>query len=427
MLELEGVRVLELSIAWAGPLAGRWMGDLGADVIKIEHPTSRGLSVLPPVGEREPWVWGELPAQALRNGIFPDNEPGEHWWNRIGHFNKINRNKRSLCLDIKGPGGRAVLEALVRQADVVLNNYSPRGVRSLGIDHETLRAINPRIVTVSLSGFGATGPAAEQVSWGPILDAGSGLASATGYADSGPYKQGLALPDAIGGLHGAVAILAALWERERTGEAVHVDVSQLETLLSVGGELLLEASVMGQPERRGNRSATVAPQGVYRCIGPDEWLALSIGTDQEWEAFLGVLGDPELELDAYRTRLGRLSAQDAIDVRIGLWSAQRSKHIAMAELQAVGVRAGAVMTNADLVEDPHLAERGFFVDLDQVDHRALTFPGVPVHFDEWSPSLHSTPPLGWHNREILRSLGYDAAAISALEASGTIADRPPGA
>ena len=152
MLELEGVRVLELSIAWAGPLAGRWMGDLGADVIKIEHPTSRGLSVLPPVGEREPWVWGELPAQALRNGIFPDNEPGEHWWNRIGHFNKINRNKRSLCLDIKGPGGRAVLEALVRQADVILNNYSPRGVRSLGIDHETLRAINPRIVTVSLSG-----------------------------------------------------------------------------------------------------------------------------------------------------------------------------------------------------------------------------------------------------------------------------------
>ena len=132
---------------------------------------------------------------------------------------------------------------------------------------------------------------------------------------------------------------------------MHVDVSQLETLLSVGGELLLEASVMGQPERRGNRSATVAPQGVYRCIGPDEWLALSIGTDQEWEAFLGVLGDSELELDAYRTRLGRLSAQDAIDVRIGLWSAQRSKHIAMAELQAVGVRAGAVMTNADLVEE----------------------------------------------------------------------------
>ena len=291
---LAGMRVVELSVAWAGPLAGRFMADLGADVVKVEHPTSRGLSVVGGGGGASggPWRWGTVPPAEQRNGIFPDAVPGERWWNRMAWFNKMNRGKRSLCLDVKGPGGRAVFEALVARADVVVNNYSPRGARSLGIDHPTLRAINPNLVTVDLTGFGAVGPGAEQVSWGPILDAASGFSAATGYPDSGPYKQGLALADAVGGVHGAYAILAALWEREVEGGPVHVDMSQLETMIGLAGELVLETSVTGTPPpRRGARSPQFAPAGRVPL--------------RRRRRVAGALGARRRHLDRARRRRGR--------------------------------------------------------------------------------------------------------------------------
>ncbi|MFN0026927.1 MAG: CaiB/BaiF CoA transferase family protein [Acidimicrobiales bacterium] len=425
-LELNDVRVLEFSVAWAGPMAGRWLGELGADVIKIEHPTSRGLALSNGMVADPEWQWGELPSPALRNGIFPNNDPGEDWWNRLGYFNKINRTKRSLCLDLKAPGGWDVFAELVRRADVVLNNYSPRGVKSLGIDHPSLRAINPRIVTVDLSGFGATGPEYDQVSWGPILEGASGLAHATGYADSGPYKQGLALPDAVGGLHGTVAILAALWERELTGEAVHVDVSQLETYLQFGGELALAASLGVPPPRQGNRRADLAPQGVYPCRGSDQWIAITIPHDDAWARLVSVSADAALA-DGRWTRVAqRLADHDEIDRAMAAWTAEHDAHALMARLQAVDIPAGMVMANADLASDAHLEARGFMVQLDHPGAGSLGFPGFPVHFDRWTPTVRATPTLGQHNEEILRWLGYEAPAIDALRASGTITETPPG-
>jgi crotonobetainyl-CoA:carnitine CoA-transferase CaiB-like acyl-CoA transferase len=434
-LPLAGIGVLEFSVAWAGPLAGRFMADLGADVIKLEHPTSRGLSLSGPGGERwDPakWTWGTIPGPEHRNGTYPDADPGEHWWNRLGYFNKINRGKRSLCIDLKAPGGREVFEELVRRADVVVNNYSPRGVRSLGIDRDTLRAINPKIVTIDLSGFGATGPGAEQVSWGPILDATSGMAEATGYADSGPYKQGLAFPDAVGGVHGAFAILAALHERDRTDGPVHLDISQQETLLGLAGDLALWTSVTGtSPARRGARSLTYAPAGVYRCAGDDDWLALTVRDDAEWAALVDTIVDEAepaarpLDDPAWASVEGRFAGHDEIDKVIEAWLAGRSKHDAMDELQAAGVAAVAVMTNKDLVEDRHMVARGFMVTLDHVDVGPRGFPGFPIHFDGSATDLKPTPALGAHNHEVLREIGRTDADIAALAAAGTIADRPP--
>lgn len=424
--DLDGVRVLELTVAWAGPMAGRWLGEFGADVIKIEHPTSRGLAMGSGMAADPSWQRGQLPGPTLRNGIFPDNDPGEHWWNRLGHFNKMNRTKRSLCLDLKAPGGREIFEELVRRSDVVLNNYSPRGVLSLGIDHETLRTINPRIVTVDLSGFGATGPEYDQVSWGPILEGASGLAHATGYAGSGPFKQGLAFPDAVGGLHGAVALLAALWERDVTGEAVHVDASQLETYLQFAGDLCLTTSLTGaSPARKGNRAEDLAPQGVYPCRGDDRWLALSVPDDAAWARLVELVRDPALADADYRSVDGRRAAHDHLDSILAAWTSGQDAHELMARLQDAAIPAGVAMSNEDLVGDPHLTERGFLVTVEQTDARPLTFPGFPVHAAGWQPTVRAAPALGEHNEEILRWLGYDDAAIATLRAAGTVADVPP--
>ncbi|MFN0091649.1 MAG: CoA transferase [Acidimicrobiales bacterium] len=429
-LPLAGLRVVEFSIAWAGPLAGRMLADLGADVVKVEHPTARGIAVTaggPGSGwDAAAWRRGTLPPPRHRNGVYPDGDPGVRWWNRLGHFNKINRGKRSLCLDVKAPGGRDVLDGLVRRADVVFNNYSPRGVRSLGIDHASLRRLNPRVVTVDLSGFGAVGPAAEAVSWGPILDAASGLADATGYPGSGPYKQGLALPDAVGGFTGAFAILAALHHREVLERAVHVDLSQLEAVLCLAGDHALAASLSGAlPPRRGARSALHAPQGVYPCAGEDGWVALSVDGEAAWAALRRVVGG--LDRAAWADPAARRADHDAIDEAITTWTRGRDKRAAMAALAEAGVPASAVMTNRDLVEDPHLAARGFLVTLDQADCGPLAFPGFPVRFDETPVDLRPTPALGAHNEEILGELGFSPDAIAALAAAGAIAWAPPDA
>ncbi len=425
-IDLRGVRVLEFSIAWAGPLAGRYLADLGADVIKVEHPTSRGLSVIPG-GTETGWTWGELPPATLRNGTWPATDPGPRWFNSMGMFNKMQRNKRSLCLDVKAPGGEEVLHRLVAQSDVVLNNYSPRGVRSLGIDHDTLTAVNPDIVTVSMSGYGATGPMASHFSFGPILETHAGLASTTGYPDRGPLRVGVAFPDPAGGLLGAVAILAALWQRARTGADVKVDLSQLETLLPVIGDHLLTTSATGRPpERLGNRSIVYAPQGVYRCDGDDEWVAVTVRTDDEWQRLADLVGDPALTDPACAGVDGRRAAHDLIDRAITAWTCRRGKFDAMDALQNLGIPAMAVLTNADLVDGPHLQARDFIATFVSGDAGPQRLPGCPLHFSDRSIPLGPAPTLGEHNAEIVGDLlGYTDDAIAALVADGTLATAPP--
>ena len=425
-IDLSGIRVLEFSIAWAGPLAGRYLADLGADVIKIEHPTSRGLGVAPG-GVSPGWEWGDLPPASVRNGTWPGTDPGPRWFNTMGMFNKLQRNKRSLCLDVKGPGGTELLHRLVERSDVVLNNYSPRGVRSLGIDHETLSAINPEIITVSMSGYGATGPMASHFSFGPILETHAGLASTTGYPDGGPMRVGVAFPDPAGGLLGTVATLSALWQRAVTGAGTAVDLSQLETLLPVIGDHLLTTSVTGQPpDRLGNRSIVDAPQGVYRCGGDDQWMALTIRTNAEWQRFVGLIGSVELEAATYGTVEGRRVAHDRIDTVITAWTRQRGKFEAMAALQAHGIAAMAVLTNADLVDGPQLQARGFIATIDSRDAGPQRLPGNPIHFSRRVIPLGAAPILGQHNTEIVGDLlGYSDEALAELAASGTLATAPP--
>jgi crotonobetainyl-CoA:carnitine CoA-transferase CaiB-like acyl-CoA transferase len=430
---LDGVRVLELSIAWAGPLAGRFLGDLGAEVIKVEHPTARGAGTTGAGGfsvteDISGWTWGTLPGPVFRSGIYPDADPGDEPWNRQGVFNKMNRNKRSLCIDLKLPAGRDVFERLVAKTDIVLNNYSPRGVRSLRIDYDDLAAINPNIIAVSLSGYGSTGPDQARVSWGPMLEAQSGLTALTGHPDGGPVKMGAALPDPMGGTHCAFAVLAALAERDRTGHGMFLDISQLETYASIGGEIYLAASLTGEaPPRRGNRSDRCAPQGVYPCAGDDAWIAITVASDEEWTALVALVGADALNDPSLRSVAARFERHDAIDGVIGAWTCGQNKLDLTERLQRAGITAFASLTNGDIVEDPHLRARGFMVEWDQPTIGPRQYPGFPIHFSKMAPPpMRPTPRLGQDNHYVLADvLGESAETITALERDGVITDRPP--
>lgn len=429
VIDLADVRIMEFSLAWAGPLTGRFLGDLGANVIKVEHPASRGLGTAGVRPERDgldAWKWGELAPASTRAEIFPDADPGQRPWNRMGVWNKMNRSKRSFCLDAKAPGGAEVLARLVADVDVLVHNYSPRGARSLGITHEDLCAHNERIVSVAMTGYGETGPMAAYSSYGPILEACGGFDQATGYVDEAPIRVGVAMPDAVGGLHGAFAVLAALWERGATNGAVHVDLSQLETLLSIAGESLLWTSTQGAaPRPVGNRSRDLAPQGVYACAGNERWIAISIQDDARWQRFCGILGAlmptgwEHADLDARR------QDHDELDRIIGRWTASRSAEDVGALLQGAGIAACLAYTSRDLVEHEHLRHRGLMVVLDHPDIGPRAFPGTPIHMERTPVRVWRAPMLGEHNDEVLRRLGYDDADAIRLRRCGAIADEPP--
>ena len=351
---------------------------LGADVIRIEHRTARGNGRRPDGSRMRPppgWRWGELPPPAFRAGIFPEADPGARPWNRSGPFNKMQRNKRSLGLDLKSEAGQAVFRRLIAKADILLDNYRPRALDRLGFDFDAVVAINPRIVRVSMSGHGATGPYRERGSWGPILEAHSGFAAVTGYDDGGPMKLGAAFPDGIGGLTGAFAVLDALREGERTGQAVYVNLSQFESYLSIGGELLVAASAAGEPPApRANRSPAFAPQGVYPSEGEDAWVALTVESEAAWGRFVDLLACPALADPALRMLPERRRRHDAIDEQIAAWTSARSAHEAAALLQEVGIAAGPVLSNLDLIADEHLRARAMLVTIEHPDAGAREVP-----------------------------------------------------
>jgi len=424
-LDLRDARVLELGLAWAGPLAGRFLGDLGLDVIKVEHPLSRGLP-----GDHSKaagWRWGTLPHPQVRSPIYPDGQPGERWWNRSGMFNKMNRSKRGIALDAKTDTGAGILTELIRHTDLVLSNFSPRGAKSLGIDAAQVAELNPAAITIAMSGYGATGPLAGNLSYGPVLQAHSGFDEATGYDETGPVRLGVAFPDAVAGVHGAFAALTSLWEREVTGAAPHVDMSQFEALLSIGGDMLLAASVTGvSPPRHGNRSDDCWPQGVYRCLGDDRWIAVTVASDREWTGLVDVLADPVLAQVKDATRDERRDQSGLIDDCLSRWTGGREASEAARELQAVGIAAIPVLTNGDIVANEQIRARGYIASWDQPDVGVREFPGFPIHFSRRSVTMTPAPALGGQNFEVLsKVLGYPTEEIEKLMAMGVLADKPP--
>ena len=412
---LQGVRVLDLTRVWAGPLATRILGDLGADVIKIEAAWARGPAT------RSARI-------ARLTHLFPENDAGDCPFNRNAAFNKMNRSKRSLTLELGDPAARRIFETLVERADVVCDNFSPRVMPKLGLDPDRLHEINPGVIAVSMPGFGNTGPYRDRLAYGPLIESTMGLTSELGYRDGGPHRSGIAWPDPVTALHTAVGTLAMLYGRSQSpeGEGGTVETPMVEAAATMFGDHILAAQLRGAAgPRRGNRHPRRAPQGCYPCLGEDRWIAVSVCRDREWRALCDLAG---LTASLASMSLDQRQAnEDRIDGLLSDWTRSRDRDALAVALRRAGIAAAPVADARDLVEDPFLEVRGFWTDLDHREVGRRRYPGLPIHLSA-TPATYrrAAPGLGEHNREVLVDvLGFPPSRVEELERVGILRDTPP--
>jgi crotonobetainyl-CoA:carnitine CoA-transferase CaiB-like acyl-CoA transferase len=414
-LPLEGIRVIDSSYVFAGPYATALLGDLGAEVIKIEGP------------ERPDFTRG-----GAFSGLLPDNEARSDPWNRMSTYNLVNRGKKSLVLNLARKEGREVLIDLIRVSDVIVENFTPRVMRGWGLDYPHMKRINPDIILVSNTGYGHGGPYSNYPAQATTQEATHGLAAVTGYRGGEPSKAGQSYVDFLASWAIMSAALLGLRYRRRYRRGLWADIGMYQLGCYNVSDHILDATANGAPgERIGNRHRQYAPQGCYRCAGDDAWCALSVRDDAEWVALCAVIGHPELAGDErYACAAARRANHDAIDAMLSRWTATVTKFEAMERLQAAGVPAGAVLDGRELHFDPQLKARGLLEMVRFPEAREMgprrPIIGRPWKFSAMSPAVREPAPVfGQHNREVLRGvLGYDESRCQALERAGIVVDKP---
>jgi crotonobetainyl-CoA:carnitine CoA-transferase CaiB-like acyl-CoA transferase len=293
----------------------------------------------------------------------------------------------------------------------------------MGLGYEEVRKLRPDAIMVSISGYGRSGPERDFVSYGPATVPLAGFSAVTGYKGGPPMHVGISYGDPTAGLHGAVAVLAALCHRQRTGEGQFIDVSLWEASATLLPDALLEYEMNGtEPPRDGNRDPHMAPHGVFRSAGVDRWVSIAVGTDEEWRSLVAVIGDGELASQRYATLADRKRHEDEIEARLTRWTTTHSPEEATHRLQAAGVAAFPAMTNQDVADDPHLNGRDFFVDLPHPEVGKRHHAGIPWKLSEMPCAVTAPAPcLGQHSREVLDEvLGYSESEIEALAADGVL-------
>jgi crotonobetainyl-CoA:carnitine CoA-transferase CaiB-like acyl-CoA transferase len=395
---LAGIRVADFTWVWAGPFCTLQLAHLGAEVIRVETATRLCVTrLLPPYAEFAPGP------------------------NRSGYFNQYNQGKKSLTLDLKRPEALAVAKRLCAASDVVVENFAAGVMDRMGLGYTTLRTLRPDLVMIALSGYGASGPDHDKVSYGPAQVPLSGLSSVTGYRGFPPMHVGVSYGDPTGGLHGAVAVLAALLHRTRTGEGQYIDLSQWETSMAVLPEAILDWTMNGvQPPRDGNRDRTMAPHGVFRAAGEDRWLAIAVEDDAGWRRLAEIMGRPELADDPrFATLVARKQNEDELETLVGAWTVGRDPLEATATLQRAGIAAFVSATNRDIAQDPHLEARGFFVELEHPEVGTRRHLGLPWRMSASDARVRRPAPcLGADTDQVLREVcGYAQSDIDALRAA----------
>ncbi len=415
---LAGLRVIDLSQIFAGPYATKLLADMGAEVIRVECAARSGRG----------WRLPRMKPGGAFGSSFPDGDTGERSYNRYAYYNEVNRNKHAITLDLSKPLGVDVFLRLVRISDVVVENFTPRVMKSFGLDYPVLREVNHRIIMVSISGYGQDGPYRDYVAYGEGIEAMVGLSRLTGYPDERPLKPGVAYADATGGLQAAFAVLAALRLRRLTGRGQYIDLSMREALTPLLGQALMDYAM----NRRvagptGNRHPTMAPHGCYRSQGEDSWVAIAISSDGEWRALCSAMENPPWAQDErFANAIGRWRNQDELDRHIEGWTSQYDHCQLMNMLQQAGVKAGAVLNIAELVDDPHLNERGFFQELSHPEAGSHLHPGVSWRMSKTPGSLRLPAPcFAEHNDYVLgQLLGMSGDDISRLAQEGVTASEP---
>ncbi len=404
----EGLKVLELTFAWAGPFMGRILADHGAQVVKIEsrrYPdTARGADLV--------------------DLSFGDND---RWMDRSLAYVIANPAKYHVGMDLTDPAAKEVLLDLVRWADVIIENFTPRVLPNLGLGWDLFRSVNSSVVMISASGFGQQGPYRDYGAWGWGLECQAGITHQTGYlGDPDPLLFTPTMPDPLSAAAGVAATIAALEERRRTGKGQWIDLSQYEcatfaTLIDIlrGGETGADRP------RAGNRHAWRAPQGVYPCEGADAWVAVAVDSDERWAPLCEVIGRPDLAAeDGLRTHRGRYAEHDRLDEAIGEWTRGRTKHEAMHLLQQAGVPAGAVQNGKDLHYDPQVRALEYFRAAWGSELGLRIWPGTWYGMERTPGDVRrGTSTFGEDNERVLRDLlGYDPEKVKTLLSSEALSD-----
>jgi crotonobetainyl-CoA:carnitine CoA-transferase CaiB-like acyl-CoA transferase len=411
---LTGIRVVELTTAWAGPMAGRILAFLGAEVIHVEA-----------ADRLDSW---RMHKQVFNPHRYPPDGAGDRPWNRAVQFNSQNENKLSLTLDTKKPGGLATLRRLIAKSDVVLCNFTAGTLTRMGVGYDQLCDLHPGIIVAEMPAFGTGGPMSHATAIGPSMEMAAGMAGMIGYKGGPPEVSGPTYPDPIGAYHGAAAVLTALIHLQRTGQGQHVEIPQVEAAMHYIGEHILAALLTGNnPEPDGNRVPHAAPHGAFPAAGNDEWVAIAITNDAKWQTLCRIIGDPALAGDPrYATHENRLRNQDALEASVAAWTRQHDKHATAEALQAAGVPAAPVNGGKDGAHSPYLAARGWFKQLDHPEVGRIAHEGLPFHFSLTPGTQRSAAPcLGQHTTQILSGIvGLSDTDIAELARAGTTSAEP---
>ena len=420
-LPLEGIRIADITVIWAGTYATMLLADWGAEVIRVESLQHFQLAT------RGPMARPTEQMTRLQTTIWLSNcgrVPGKRPWNTYALFNIHARNKLSMTVNLTKPEGRDIFRRLIEKSDVFLESNSPSTPEALKLTYDFIEQWNPRIIMLSMPSFGSTGPYKYYRTLGAHQEGFIGHSYLKGYSDMDLTANGLTFViDECAGANAAAAVLMALHWRNRTGKGIHIDMAQSESGIPYLTQALMDYVMNGRvQERMGNRSP-YGVQGCYRCRGHDRWINVSIFNDEQWEGLCRAMGNPEwTREERFSDQLSRMKNHNALDNHIGEWTQNHDDYALMHLLQGEGVPAGPVVNERDALNDPHLKERDFFQPADQEDCGRHLYPGPAWKMSKTPNQLRTGPVrLGEHNEYVYKKvLGVSDEEYVRLQAGGHI-------